>query len=224
MKNLAFFDLDKTIYNTHSFFQILNYFVDSKITSLEAKTKIYEIAKAYKQGSVSYSMAANEMLKIWATDLKGKNVKTIENLTTKFFQTNRNNFYTYWERILPALLNNYEVYLVTTNTQFTAKAVTALFNLTGAISTVFEESSGVFTGNITQNLAMGKSLVTNIIKNYPNAKTIAFGDSENDIEMLSLVNTAFCFNPDDKLKEKALNNKWLIIDESNAFDIIKKNI
>ncbi len=219
---VAFFDIDKTIYNDHSFFQIAaNELKEGRIDT-DTWDAIQEIANRYKDGEVSYTDAANQLLVLFASSLKNQTYQELYEDCIKFFFENKKNFFPYFEKVLAGMSHKYDIYLVTTNTQFVAKAIVDQFGLTGFISTEFEVKNHLFTGKVVRSLADGKEMINELLEKYGREGSIAVGDSGNDISMLKLVEYPLCINPDHELRKYALQNNWHTFNDSEAEEVISK--
>jgi len=221
---VAFFDIDKTIYNDHSFFQIAANELRERKIDIESWNSIQHLVSRYRNAELSYTEAANQLLIVFAFALKNQKYQELYDDCRKFFFKNKQNFFPYFERILRNLSNSHDIYLVTTNTQFVAEAVVDLFNLKGFISTEFEIKNGLFTGKVTRSLADGKEMISNLLELYGRNGSIAVGDSGNDISMLKLVEHPLCINPDDELKDYALQNNWPTFNDEEAEEVLSKII
>lgn len=214
-RQVALFDLDKTVFNDHSFFPLTKYMVDEGILPEVVWSEVVTELGKYKQKTQTYSVTANNLLGIFGNGLKGKKYEDVLGKTKQFFELNRNNFYPYFEKVLPRLLQTHEVYLVTTNSQMVAEVVVGMFGLSGYLSTQFEVVDRVFTGKITSTLADGKHVVEEVIGNNLEG-SLGFGDSENDIGMLERVKHPVCINPSDELLEVAKQKRWTVFSDQTA--------
>jgi HAD superfamily phosphoserine phosphatase-like hydrolase len=216
-KSLALFDLDKTIYNDHAFFGATKFLADEGVLSANTWVDVTTELGKYKNKSQTYSQTANNLLGIFARDLRGKDEMEIKNLVKDFFEANNANFYAYFEYLLPRLKKTHKIYLITNNFQPVAQAVVDRFGLDGYISTEFEVVEGRFTGLVQRSLADGKRVVEELLVKY-GGETMAVGDSENDMEMLARVKHAVCINPSDELKVEALKRGWMITTDKTIED------
>lgn len=214
-RSVALFDLDKTIYNDHSFFPLAKFLVDEGVLLPIIWDEIANELSKYRQKMQTYSLTASNLLQIFGSGIKGKNYSEIYQKTVDFFQSNKKNFYPYFEKILPVLRQTHDVILVTTNSQMAAEAVVTLFNLDGLLSTQFEVVDGMFTGGITSSLADGKHVVEELVGKY-GGSTMAFGDSENDIGMMEKVKYPVCINPAEELSAVARARGWSILSTEEA--------
>ena len=216
MKKIALFDLDRTIYNTHSFFELAEYVIKKGRIKKETWNDIQNLHKEYKLGHITYSDTANKLLVTFAKNLDGQNYNDLYNDVYDYFTKNKHNFYPYFEKILPELHKDYDVFIITSNAQHVAKATVDLFGLEGFIASEFEVINGDFTGKVTKSLATGKSIVIDLLEKYGKHGSIACGDSENDVGMLELVEHPVCINPTDELNEIASRNGWNVVSPENA--------
>lgn len=216
-KAIAVFDIDKTIYDEHSFFGCAKYFVSKRIISqLVYNQAMTELVK-YKAKTQTYQTTAKNILVVVSAAVAGKNYQEVKNMAREFFELERVKFYPYFEKILPKLKEKHEVWLVTNNAQFIAEAIQDIFELDGYISTIFEVKDGLFTGKITQSLADGKNICKDLVKNY-SGKTIGVGDSVNDIGIFETVKYPLCINPSEELIKIAQERSWSVVTDENIED------
>lgn len=219
-KSIALFDIDKTIYNDHSFFGVTKYFVDHEIMPQKTWEDISLEAKKYFDKQQSYSLTAENLLNIYSSGLSGMNYDDILKATREFFTLNSDKFYPYFKEITPELKTKYDIYLVSTNSQMIAEVVKEMYDLDGYLSTQFEVVDNIFTGKILSTLANGKHIVKELVSGYEE-DSLAVGDSENDISMFEQVKHPICINPSEELKNEAIKRKWVITDDKNISNVIK---
>lgn len=215
-KRVAFFDLDKTIYPGHTFFGIVEEVAKNGMIETSLLAQMAEERRKHHAGEQSYSVAANNLLVLFARAMGRRNCEDLMEVTKKFFENNKSAFYPYFEQVLPKLKEKYEVYLVTTNVQAVAQVVVGMFGLAGYLSTEMEMADGKYTGRVVHSLANGKRMVNGLVSKYGRQGSLAVGDSENDIEMLEVVERAICFESTEGLKKIALERGWKIVNRENA--------
>lgn len=209
-KSIALFDLDKTIYNEHSFFPVARNLVDQ-----ETWTEIAGELERYRRGLQSYAVTVEHLFDHLGVGLTGQEYGDVLEKTAEFFGKNRNNFYAYFGEILPVLKKTHDVYIVTNNSQFVAEVIVKMFGLDGYMSTQMEVVDGKFTGKIPRVLADHKHLVEPLLAKY-GGETIAVGDSEHDIGMLERVRHPICFQPSEELLVETKRRDWMVVDETTA--------
>jgi phosphoserine phosphatase len=216
MKSIALFDIDETIFSQQSLFPVIKKLIDLDLLPSSILIDIDAEYNKYKNQSQSYSETGNNILNLFCLSLSGKEYSLIYKVVNDFFIENRVNFYSYFSKILPRLKTTHIVYLVTANSQMFGEVVKEMFDLDGYLCTNFEVIDGKFTGKILNSLADGKHIVEELLSNYE-GKTMAFGDSENDIGMLEKVSIPVCVNPTSDLLIHAKEKNWTVVSDEDAY-------
>ncbi|HEY1969434.1 MAG TPA: HAD-IB family hydrolase [Pseudonocardia sp.] len=109
------------------------------------------------------------------------------------------------------------VWLVTATPVELAQIIARRLGLTGALGTVAESEDGLYTGRLVGEVLHGpakahavRSLAAREGLNL--RRCTAYGDSVNDVPMLSVVGTAVAVNPDSELRDLARRRGWEIRD------------
>jgi HAD superfamily hydrolase (TIGR01490 family) len=110
-----------------------------------------------------------------------------------------------------------QVWLVTATPVEVAEVIAARLGLTGALGTVAEHVDGVYTGRLVGRPMHGQAkadamAALALAQGLDLAQCSAYGDSANDIPMLSLVGKPCAVNPDGKLASHARAHGWQIRD------------
>lgn len=71
------------------------------------------------------------MLELYAISLKGKSYREVFEYNLDFVYRYKHKIMSYFEGLISKLRQDYDIYFVTTNFDFTAEAFTKYFNLTG---------------------------------------------------------------------------------------------
>ena len=177
----------------------------------------------YRDGKIDYENFAEEALRSWAIGLTGIPYDYVLAHTREFVTGQLDKFYPFVNKVFEELRRSHNIYLVTTEPQFVAYIVQELLGIHGFLSTEFEVKDGFFTGKIKSMLAkrIEKLAVLSLIFNlHDQDKSLAFGDSEADIEMLNLVDLAVCINPTPVLREHALAKGWKMVTLEDAEKVI----
>lgn len=219
-KSVALFDFDKTIYKDYSIFTSTRYLIDQGFVEPDVEMEMVEEYGKYKLGKYDYKQTAEKMLLLQAKAMMNLDFSTMRDMMIDFFSENEDRYYPYFEKILPELRKTHDVFLVTASSQIVAEAVEKRFTLDGYLSSIYEIDDGRLTGNVESSLVGRKDMaIKTLLKKYE-GKTMAFGDSDSDIEMLSMVKFPVCVNPIDKLEKVATEKGWLIVDGDQAEKII----
>jgi HAD superfamily hydrolase (TIGR01490 family) len=109
------------------------------------------------------------------------------------------------------------VWLVTATPVELAQVIATRLGLTGALGTVSETVDDRYTGKLVGDLLHGPAKAQAVralaaTEGLDLRRCTAYGDSANDIPMLSVVGTAVAINPDLRLRDIAREQGWEIRD------------
>lgn len=218
-------DVDKTAYNDYLIFSIIDQEAEDGLIKKTSVQPIDDALDKYKQGEIGYEEMVETVVSRWASALAGRYVSDVLNHTADFLNANRQNFYPYVPEVIQMVANTHCVYFVTAEPQFVARPIAKMFGVTSVIASEFEVEDGRFTGKATAILSGREhklEAITHLFEIHTKEGSIAFGDSEGDIEMLSAVENPVCINPNDGLRKVAEEEGWPISDGSQkTVDLVK---
>jgi HAD superfamily phosphoserine phosphatase-like hydrolase len=223
---IALFDIDKTIYDGYLIMPLTEYFFEKHIVGRDFVDNLYQDLYLYQSGQVDYETSVENFNIHTASGLKNRSLDLFLKATAAFLETKEGgNFFSFAEPLIKLLKNNGNIYLITGEMQFVGKAVADYFSVNGYISSELEVENGLFTGNIKKSLAKREAKrdsMEDLFAAYSQEGSLAFGDSEGDIEMLNMVSEAFCINATEGLMEVALSKGWHIVTPSSILEEVKK--
>jgi HAD superfamily hydrolase (TIGR01490 family) len=215
----AFFDVDNTVIQGASIFHLARgmhrrkFFTTREIAGAMWKQLYFRVAGVENPEHVAETRAAA------LSFIAGHTVAELEQLGEEIFDE------AMAARIWPGtkalaqihLDLGQRVWLVTAAPVEIASIIARRLGLTGALGTVAEHESGVYTGRLVGDLLHGpaKAEAINALaarEGLDLARCTAYSDSVNDLPMLSLVGTAVAINPDAKLRAHAREQGWRIRD------------
>ena len=212
-RKIALYDIDKTSYKDFLLLDLVRYQFKNGILPKSNLSAIEKEIQSYTKGELTYPEMAQNVLEYWTKGLKGKRIENVTNSTKEFFQTEGKKFLPFVQESIDLLSPTHNTYFITAEPQFVADEVTKIHRATGYASTVFEIKGGVFTGNVSTSLVSKEKkgdVVKALLTTHAHKDSLAFGDSDNDIEMLENVEYPICVNPNDELKRVATERKWNI--------------
>jgi len=225
-------DVDKTAYNDYLIFSVINQEAEDGLIEKTSVQPINEALDKYKQGEIGYEEMVETVVSRWASALAGRYVSDVLNHTADFLIANRQNFHPYVSKVIQMVANTHCVYFVTAEPQFVAQPIAKMFGATSIIASEFEVEDGKFTGKATKILSGREhklEAITHLFEIHTKSGSIAFGDSEGDIEMLSAVENPICINPNEGLEKVRAEEGWLSSCGSDdtieqVADLLNKNI
>ncbi len=170
----------------------------------------------------------DQVVRTWADALAGKTFDEVEQHTRDYLKAQKGNFHPFVGQVISLARDTHSAYFVTAEPQFVAEAVRDMFEASGAICSEFEIVDGKFTGRVKSVLATkGNKLdaISHLFDSHVKSRSMAFGDSEGDVEMLSAVEHAVCVNPSEGLRKIAEANGWFIaVTSDEILDFAKKQL
>jgi len=226
-RSLVLIDVDKTAYRGNLIFSIIQQEATDGLIEQSDADKIFQIYETYKKGDSSYEEMVHQVVTKWAEVLKDKFVTDFLNHAIDFLNANRDKFYPYVSEVIQMVADTHSVYFVTAEPQFVARPIAETFGAIGAICSEMEVKDGKFTGKAELILSDRKhklEAINHLFETHIITRSIAFGDSEGDIEMLKTVENPICINPNDGLKKVAEEKNWQVSDGSQETIDLVKNI
>jgi HAD superfamily hydrolase (TIGR01490 family) len=213
---LALFDLDHTLLNGDSDVSFNQFLCDNNLVDVAAYQQFSQNAyQDYLQGKldiVKYPNFAQMVLTQFSQE-------ELVNLTEQFLK----------EKIQDKITQDtvdilkfhkkqgHQIVIITATNEFIVKPIADLLQVDDFIATQCDFANGKYTCNIcgTPNYQAGK--IANLQARYPDfhfKNACFYSDSFNDLPLLEFIHnlggTSIAVNPDDKLKQAALDNKWEI--------------
>jgi HAD superfamily hydrolase (TIGR01490 family) len=111
------------------------------------------------------------------------------------------------------LAQGHEVWLISASPTMVVDLIAARVGATGALGTIAESENGYFTGHLEGGLLHGPAKADAAImlahqRSIDLAASYAYGDSANDIPILSLVGNPTGINPDRRLRRYCRDHRW----------------
>jgi HAD superfamily hydrolase (TIGR01490 family) len=109
----------------------------------------------------------------------------------------------------------HEVWFVTASPLEIGRLIARRLKATGALGTIAEHKGGFYTGSLVGDLMHGEAKAVAVRelaarKNLDLTRSFAYGDSMNDVPMLSVVGHGCAINPDSRLRRHAKRHGWPI--------------
>jgi HAD superfamily hydrolase (TIGR01490 family) len=223
LRSIAFFDIDNTMYDGFSYFELLERQVGEGLLELQVLDEAKISMQKYKSKTQDYETTIVELLDTYAKGLKGAQYDAILESTKQFYKRS-NKFFKYVGPSIKELKDSHDIILVTGEPQFVAKAVSELFGANSYYSTEYEVIDGTFTGAVKSYLASRHEkhdAIKHLMRGHSTKNSFAFGDSESDIEMLRAVEYPICLNLTDGLRTIAEEKGWAMPDIDEVTQLAK---
>lgn len=213
-KPLALFDIDGTMIPGTTYFRVLDGQMKDGLIDESCVAEAYSLLKEYKSGAVPYEKLIVSLLDIYAKGLAGKTAQEVASSTINIL-TECEDYFGYVGATIAALRDTHEIIVVSGSPHFMAEAVMRKYGIGKKLSSVYEVQDGIITGKVSSYLAtrhQKRDAIQHIIEDHQYTNSVAFGDSEGDIEVLKSVQYPVCIMPTDGLRQIAKEKKWVVID------------
>ncbi|MCL2802675.1 MAG: HAD-IB family hydrolase [Micrococcales bacterium] len=210
----AFFDVDNTVLRGASLFHLGVALKQRGVISLRDVARFFRINLRYVLfGESEAGVEATKTKSLEA--IAGKPVTVMESVAEHV-----------WDEVLSArifpgakdlidkhLALGHEVWLISASPAEVVETIADRIGATGARGTIGERIDGRYTGRLVGGLLHGPAKATAVEelaaeRGLDLAASFAYGDSANDIPMLSLVGSPCGINPDRRLRRYCARSAW----------------
>ncbi len=217
---LAIFDIDGTIFRSSLLIELVNEFVKEEIFPQKVLQEIERDYQAWLNRKGSYDNYITSVVKVYVKHIGGKKQSDVLRAARCVIKEQRERMYRFTRNLIEKCREEgYYLVAVSGSPHEIVESFVKTMHFDAAFGTLYEVSGGSYTGKIfLANTVSDKSKVIRLfLKDYglqaDFKKSLAVGDTEGDVPMLSLVGNPIAFNPNKNLLEVAKNRGWRIVVE-----------
>lgn len=225
--NLAFFDVDQTLYNGYSSRQFFYYVAQKRGLKHLIKDR-KQLDLAIQQGKVDQHQTATKAMDLAALVVKDLSLEEVEQLATTVVQT-EGLFFPWVEPLISYLQDKqFKIYLVSAAVEPMICAIAKELELEHYFASTLEIVDGMYTGALShlRNSEAKQEKIAEIMSGMSETSTvIAFGDGPGDIPMLRAADQAFVVSPvefTDVILSEAEKHHWPILKHETALEQVQK--
>lgn len=203
MKDVAFFDWDKTIRKGgYVIFDFIKVLVEKNIIDKNIEVEIANILKEHSGGKLSYNDFAERAVRIYGKYINGVPVEAIRPALDEFDrrESENNRIYPVIEnKIFPFLIaNGVEPIIISGSQQEAIELYKNRLGFDRVYGIKFRKQNGIYTDDCIVNTAVGygKTIVVDEFqKREPDSRVVfGFGDSVADIPLIEVAKQGFINN------------------------------
>ncbi len=218
-KPFAVFDIDGTIVRWQLYHSLAEKIIESNLMKKENVAIVSEAREKWQIRDDSYSFYdyENALIPVMQETLPTIDPDTYEKLCRQVFIHNKDRTYKYTTTLIKSLKKNkYLVFLISGSMDPIVKQLAEYF---GCDDYAGSKPDPTKNPNLGQEIIMthnNKAIALKEMIERHSAEfkgSIGVGDTEGDIDMLSLVENPIAFNPNQALFEIAKKNNWKIVVE-----------
>jgi len=218
MTKLAIFDIDGTIFRSSLVIELARALVRHKIFPKHAEREVQKEYLAWLDRKGSYADYINKVVKIYIKYIAGKSSRTVHAVARLVIKNQKNRVYRFTRDLIKRLKNQkYSLIAISGSPSYIVKEYAHAIGFNKFFGTELEVKKGLFTGKILNvDSAFHKAIIVRELVKHQRfnlKQSIAIGDTESDIEMLSMVGKPIAFNPNFQLAKIAKARKWKMVVE-----------
>lgn len=219
MKKVAIFDVDGTIFRSSLLIEFVEALITAGVFPKESR-RLYELQyKRWLNRTGSYEDYINAVIEAFMKYLKGTAYEDFERVGKEVVEANKGKVYRYTRDLVKKLKRKgYFLLAISQSPKGLLDDFCKRLGFNKVYGRFYELGpSDKFTGEVIDlHLIANKANIVRraVAKEKLTLKgSIGVGDTEGDVPMLELVETAICFNPNAQLYRFAKLNKWKVVVE-----------
>ncbi len=229
-KKLGIFDIDGTIFRSSLVIELSHALVDAGIFPAVARKEIAKEYLAWLDRKGTYEAYINKVVKIYVQHIAGQSFAKVDKVAKQVIVFQKDRTYRFTRNLIKKLkAKGYILAAVSGSPSYIVEEYAKTIGFDVFFGTELEVSNGKFTGKV-KNLdsAFNKAKIVKHLAKIYNAdlkKSLAVGDTEGDVKMLSLVDQPVAFNPNLQLARVAQKKNWQIVVERKdvMYKLVKFN-
>jgi HAD superfamily hydrolase (TIGR01490 family) len=224
-RKCAFFDIDGTLLEGYIIQSFPRYLAKKDFIEPLYPNKIDEIILEYKQGRIDYRKAAETIPRLYALAIKGKHESDVKFWARDFMKTYvSEHIFAYSKQLVSHVRNFVDIAIAVSGSPSEAVEEIQLLGFDYVFGSIFEVEDNVYSGKIVANLILGEEKAMTVMNfskelNINLSRSIAFGDTDQDAPLLSIVDFPVAVNPNKKLRQICETRKWLILEKEELEDL-----
>lgn len=216
MSKFAVFDLDGTLIRWQLYHSIFDFLARQGNINSELYDKVTAARADWKRRTADFDTYQSIMIDVFEQVLQDIPVSKFSQAIEETFQEHKNQTYIYTRDLVAELKRqHYTLFAISGSPNEAVARIAEHYNFDDYAGAVFRQENGKFTGHITTPAASKKQTLEILIKKHKTELTdsVAIGDTENDIQILEMVERPIVFNPSRKLFNHAQKSGWEIVVE-----------
>jgi HAD superfamily hydrolase (TIGR01490 family) len=222
----SFFDIDGTLTKGFIIYEFPKYLVSQNLFEKKYFDEMTKVLHVYLKKEISYREAAFIAPRLYASGIKGKRKEIIEKEAMKFIELLKDRIFPYSIELVRLMKNHGMTIAISGSPIEPVKLLKRFFSFDLIFGSKMESKDGVYTGEIKQNLIITetkKILLKDLVKTYKIdlKESFGFGDTDQDLSILSKVGHPIALNPNSKLLKIVKQKGWPHFDSDEVLDHVK---
>jgi HAD superfamily hydrolase (TIGR01490 family) len=216
---VAFFDIDGTVFRSSLLIELVEALVVRGVFPSEASEHYKKAYEAWRARSGSYEVYINAVVETFLTHIRGVSYGTFADIGREVVHSQEQYVYRYTRDLIARLKKEgYYLVAISQSPKTILDAFCESYGFNKVYGRVYEigpqdRFTGVVTDEhlISNKATIARRVIEKLGTNFEGS--IAVGDTEGDIPLLELAETAICFNPNKALYAHACMQSWKVVVE-----------
>jgi HAD superfamily hydrolase (TIGR01490 family) len=220
LKKFACFDVDGTIFRSSLLIELVNVLIEQGSFPESAREVFTAKQQEWLERKGDYGAYISAVVQAFITHLDGLPMHALDKASTIVIGRQKDHVYRYTRDLTKSLKEQgYFLVAISHSPKIILDKFCGAYGFDKVYGTRYTLSdSGLFTGGETFDLELLRdkaAIVARVItkEGLSTKDSIAVGDSESDIPMLSMTAHPICFNPNSKLLAHAKQHGWTVVVE-----------
>jgi HAD superfamily hydrolase (TIGR01490 family) len=215
----AAFDIDGTIFRWQLYHELFDAFVENGLISPKAAETVLEAREAWRERRADYESYEMTLVRVMKASIVGVEVDQFSTIADAILKSKGHHIYKYTLDLLKDLkAKGYAIVAISGSYQQLVDRFAALHDIDIAVGREHVIENGRLTEQSSEIFGRKDEILRDIAARYDLewSGSYAIGDSSGDTKMLEIVDNPIAFNPDEKLKAKAMQEGWTIVIERKS--------
>ncbi|MFN3188555.1 MAG: HAD family hydrolase [Candidatus Paceibacteria bacterium] len=219
-KPVAFFDIDGTVFRSSLLIELVETLIEEEIFPVKARAEYQVEYDAWRNREGVYEEYIGALITTFLSHIKGVHYGVFADVGKRVVAQHSKRVYRYTRDLLQELKSKgYVTVAISQSPKTILDAFCTNYGFDKVYGRMYEIGpQDCFTGEITdEHLIENKAnIVRRVFERYPELTkegSIAVGDTDGDIPLLEMVDTAICFNPNQALFKHAKRVGWQVVVE-----------
>ncbi len=215
----AAFDIDGTIFRWQLYHELFDAFVEEGLVAPTAATSVLKAREAWRERRADYESYEMTLVRAMSASIVGVEVERFNRIADTILKAKGHHIYKYTLDLLKDLkAKGYAIVAISGSYQQLVDRFAKLHDIDIAVGREHVIENGRLTERSSEIFGHKDTVLKDIAEKYDLSwkGSYAVGDSGGDIGMLEIVDNPIAFNPDERLKEKALQEGWTIVVERKS--------
>ena len=228
-KKVAVFDIDGTLYRWQLFHELVEELTRADVFPSSTFREVDTAWNDWRSGELHFHGYESLVVETLMKYLPLIPITTFEAVCDKVIAQSAHKLHSYPKKLLKDLRSDgYTIVAISGSQQELLDRFAAKHGIDIAIGAEYERKKGRFTGELSRMTIGRKAVILHELvreRGFTLKGSVAIGDSEGDIELLSTVEKPIAFNPSEGLFAQAKTAGWpIVVERKNiAYRLEKKD-